>query len=748
MAVLLTVLSSFGAVVGLAVPAQAATPTVVSLTFDDGNADQLAAAQTLNAKGLKGTFYIISGVVGQANYLTQADLGTIEGLGHEIGGHTVDHIDLATVDAAEATRQVCSDRATLTGWGFAVTSFAYPFASQNAQAQDAVKNCGYNSARGLGDLKTEPGTPCADCVTAESIPPANPYLTAAADQVTSTWTLDDMKKWVTAAEAGGGGWVQLTFHHICDGCGASAADPTTSPALFNEFTTWLQDWQDGSTKQVKTVAEVVGGAVQPLTPGASITPPAAAGVNGVVNAGFEKVANGQPTCWTRNSFLNGGTNTPVFSTEAPGRTGTAASKITMTNYSSGDAKVLQNFDGSECSPTVVAGHTYSLRAWYKSDVTTQFAVHVRNTAGAWSYLTSSPYFAPSATYTQAVWTTDPIPAGTTGISFGLNIMANGTLVTDDYELYDTAGAPAVSPTTPTNPALAAAREGGADRFATSAIVSSSFPKDSPVAYIASGSNYPDALAGAAAAGFRDGPVLLVLKNEIPAVVSAELKRLSPESIVVLGGTEVISNGVQSTLNSIATTKRLGGADRFETAAKVSETFASGAPVVYIASGSNYPDALAGAAAAGVNGGPVLLVHQNEIPKVVSTELARLAPKKIVVLGGTTVISSALEKSLNSVAPTSRIGGADRFETSADIANSFAAGVPVVYVASGSNYPDALSGAAAAGSKGGPVLLVHQNEIPASVKAELDRLNPGRIVVLGGTTVISDALAASLGTYLK
>jgi putative cell wall-binding protein/peptidoglycan/xylan/chitin deacetylase (PgdA/CDA1 family) len=842
MATLLAVLGSFGAVVGMALPAQAATPTVVSVTFDDGNADQLAAAQTMAAKGLKGTFYIISGVVGQENYLTQAEVGTIAGLGHEIGGHTVGHVDLATKDAAEATRQVCNDRATLTGWGYKVTSFAYPFASQNAQAQQVVKDCGYNSARGLGDLKTAPGTPCADCAVAETIPPANPYLTAAADQVTSTWTLDDMKKWVTDAEAAGGGWVQLTFHHVCETgntCGFSPDDPTTTTALFNDFTTWLAAWQDGSTKQVKTVDEVIGGAVAAPPAAAPITPPAAAGVNGVVNPGLDVAADGQTTCWYNNSYLEPltATNTPVFSNVTPGRTGTgSASKIVMTNYSGGDAKKLQTFDGSECSPTVVEGHTYSLRAWYKSTVPTQFAVHYRNAAGVWKYETASPFFPASATYTQAVWTTPVVPAGASGISFGLNIMANGELETDDYELFDTNGAPALSLSTATPvitgtpqvgqqltaatgtwgpdpvtlavqwlangvdipgatgsaytpvadnagkvltvrvsgtkegyapqavssaataavapatvvPTPVVAREGGADRFATSALVSASFPTNAPVAYIASGANYPDALAGAAAAGFRGGPVLLVLKDEIPAVISAELTRLSPESIVVLGGTDVISNSVQSTLGGFAATTRVGGADRFETSALVSSnTFGTNVPVAYVASGSNYPDALAGAAVAGANRGPVLLVHQNEIPAVVAAELSRLNPQRIVVLGGTTVISSAVQTSLGTIATTSRLGGADRFETSAAVsASTFAPGVPVVYVASGSNYPDALSGAAAAGSKGGPVLLVHQNEIPASVAAELDRLNPARIVVLGGTTVISDAVQSSLQGYLQ
>lgn len=295
------------------------------------------------------------------------------------------------------------------------------------------------------------------------------------------------------------------------------------------------------------------------------------------------------------------------------------------------------------------------------------------------------------------------------------------------------------------------RAGGATRFETSALVSSTFPANSPVAYIASGSNYPDALAAAAAAGFQDGPVLLVHKDEVPQVIINELTRLNPTRIVVIGGTAVISDRVQSIVGRYSATTRIGGATRFETAALVSSnTFNPGVPVAYVASGSNFPDALAGAAAAGSKGGPVLLVHQNEIPASVTAELARLQPQRIVVLGGTTAVSAELQANLNRyIAPTSRLGGATRFDTAALVSrDTFPSGASTVYVSSGSNYPDALAGAAAAGSKGAPVLLVHQNEIPTAVAAELDRLNPNRIVVLGGTTVISDSLKATLQRYVQ
>ena len=108
---------------------------------------------------------------------------------------------------------------------------------------------------------------------------------------------------------------------------------------------------------------------------------------------------------------------------------------------SGDAKLLPQFDLGACSPTVTPGSTYSLRAWYTASAVTQYAVYLRSESGAWQYWTSSPWFASSASYQQAVWTTPVIPAGYNGISFGLSMFNNGSITVDDYALYDTVGAP-------------------------------------------------------------------------------------------------------------------------------------------------------------------------------------------------------------------------------------------------------------------------------------------------------------------
>ncbi len=434
-----------GAATGAAAPAAVAKPqTVISLTFDDGNANQQAAADLMNAKGMKGTFYIVSGFVGANGYFTRAGLDALKASGHEIGGHTVNHPDLATLPATEVSRQICNDRSTLMSWGYTVTSFAYPFASSVPANETAAKNCGYNSARMLGDLRSRFG--CTDCSYTESIPPSKPFYLKALDQVDNTWTLADLKASVTNAEKTGG-WVPLTFHNVC----ASGCDLNVTPTVFSQFLTWLAPRAASNNTVVKTVGQVVGGTVKPAVAG-PVTAPAGPGVNAVVNPSLETAGvNGMPSCWMTGGY---GSNTPVITTKSPARTGSVAGYVTVSNYVDGDAKLLPAFDLGACTPTVVTGHTYSMRAWYTSTVPTQFAIYLRTTAGVWQYWTSSPWFAANPVFSEAVFTTAAIPAGYTGISFGLNVFGNGTLETDDYSLYDSVGAPA--PTVAALPAPAVA----------------------------------------------------------------------------------------------------------------------------------------------------------------------------------------------------------------------------------------------------------------------------------------------------
>jgi putative cell wall-binding protein len=311
----------------------------------------------------------------------------------------------------------------------------------------------------------------------------------------------------------------------------------------------------------------------------------------------------------------------------------------------------------------------------------------------------------------------------------------------------------------TPPFPSVVRYSGTGRFETAADISAhTYPANCYcMAYIAYAYNFPDALAGAAAAGYRPGPVLLVnTTGPINSATAAELTRLAPELIVILGSTKVISADVEAALASYSGNPvvRYSGTSRFETAADISaHTFLADCGCrAYIAYAYNFPDALAGAAAAGYHPGPVLLVSSTgAINSATAAELTRLKPYQIVVLGSTMVISSDVEIALDAYAPghVIRLSGTSRFETAAAIsANSFDADCGcVAYIAYAYNFPDALAGAAAAGTVKGPMLLVNTSGVinPATA-AELTRLKPYRIIVLGSEGVISAEVFEALKAY--
>ena len=292
----------------------------------------------------------------------------------------------------------------------------------------------------------------------------------------------------------------------------------------------------------------------------------------------------------------------------------------------------------------------------------------------------------------------------------------------------------------------APRIAGSDRYETAAAVSRfAYVPPVPVVYVASGSSYPDALAGGPAARVGNGALLLTASNFLPDATAAELARLKPGRIVVLGGTGVVSSGVASALRSYTTggVTRLAGVDRYATAAAISASaFPAGATVVYVATGTGFPDALAAGAAAARVKAPILLVGPNAVPGATAAELTRLDPDQIVVMGGTSVVSDAILQRLTAYAGTvRRVSGPDRYATAASLsASTFAANsVGTVYVASGTSFPDGLAVGPVAGRGGSPLLLVPSNFLPVSVAAELRRLDPTRVIIIGGTAVVSNTL---------
>ncbi|GAA2233972.1 hypothetical protein GCM10009851_18720 [Herbiconiux moechotypicola] len=308
------------------------------------------------------------------------------------------------------------------------------------------------------------------------------------------------------------------------------------------------------------------------------------------------------------------------------------------------------------------------------------------------------------------------------------------------------------------------RIAGADRYEVSAAISASiaYPRlPVPVAYVVSGEAFPDALSASAVAGTLGGPVLLVTKSTIPDAIRAELTRIKPRKIIVLGGANSIDASVEAQLGAYSSSvNRIAGADRYEVSALASAGVFEVAPTgpgvdtLFLASGESYPDALSGAPATaatreGALPGPLLLTRRGDLPAVVEAEIRRLRPERIIILGGANTISDEVLAKLRTIQPAAfRIGGTDRYDTSIAI-SSFVGQSDTIYVTSGQNFPDALSGGPAGIIGRSPVFLTSPNAIPASLATYLSRPEnkPKRIIILGGPSSVSPAVEAGFAAYL-
>ncbi len=278
---------------------------------------------------------------------------------------------------------------------------------------------------------------------------------------------------------------------------------------------------------------------------------------------------------------------------------------------------------------------------------------------------------------------------------------------------------------------------GADRFHTAIEISKkSYPGEAPVVYIANGQNYPDALSAGPAASFEGGPLLLVRPDEIPADVAAEIGRLNPERIVVVGGTPSVSETVFTALEEMAeSTDRVFGADRFETSREIAEyAFGeAGATRAYVATGQKFPDALAAGGAAGVLDAPVILVN-GEAPALDTATadlLEELGVTEVRVLGSDVTVSEGIFSGLDSIAETIRLAGDDRYETARAINLDAFASADHAFLATGDNFPDALAGSAWAGAEGAPLFASRPYCVPGGVLDDLEALGVTKVTLLGG-----------------
>lgn len=288
------------------------------------------------------------------------------------------------------------------------------------------------------------------------------------------------------------------------------------------------------------------------------------------------------------------------------------------------------------------------------------------------------------------------------------------------------------------------RLSGIDRFTTAVAVSrEGYPGTAPIVYLATGADYPDALAAAPAAALGGGPLLLTNLTSLPAEVRTEIQRLRPQRIVIVGGSGVISAAVESQVRALApVVNRLSGADRYETARLIVDDAFGTVSNAYVATGRNFPDALAAAAAAGAAGNPVILVDGNarSLDAATSALVSRLGVRSVTIAGGAAVVSSGIATSFtNAGVSVRRQGGIDRYATALLVNQAAFSSASEVFLATGEQFPDALAGAALAGQRSAPLYIVPRTCVPSDIAADFTRVGAQRYTLIGGTGALSPAV---------
>jgi ell wall binding domain 2 (CWB2) len=404
------------------------------------------------------------------------------------------------------------------------------------------------------------------------------------------------------------------------------------------------------------------------------------------------------------------------------------------------------------------------------------------------YADTAPVTTASAVYTFTVTgpaTTSAAVVSVAGLTVNLTAAGTGVVTLTAARTLPTAlaigAAPAIG-------VLTTARTGGTDRYATAGqlFTQNSFVGGGAhVAVIASGANYPDALsANYLAAGLNAGVgtrVLLTDPNVLPQPTQQALITSGITTVYIVGGPAAVSTNVSNAIaamhvsnnnaNAFINVIRVAGADRYATNNQV-DLFngASAVNTAIVAVGSNFADALAAAPVIVTKKFPLVLTDGGTLSAAATSTLVNLGIRNVLIVGGTSAVSAAVEASIKALGITIayRIAGADRTLTASSIAtyettgtgtaafaatsayaalNGLGLNIAQVYVARGDGFADALAAGTVAGGVGGSaigaiLLTGDPNTLGAGIPGYLGgkAANVTTLTVLGLTSAVSVATA--------
>ncbi len=298
-----------------------------------------------------------------------------------------------------------------------------------------------------------------------------------------------------------------------------------------------------------------------------------------------------------------------------------------------------------------------------------------------------------------------------------------------------------------DPRIEVNRLHGSHRYETAIKISqAAFSDTAEAVVLATGLEFPDALAGVPLAYEKGGPLLLTRSDKLTDETAHEIDRLLKEgdTVYVLGGEAAVSEEVADELYYMDfEVERLEGEGRFDTAVRIAEEVTGNPEEVFLTTGLDFPDAVAASGPAAMRGAPILLTTPDELSEETESYLAENEEsiENIHVIGGETAVSDEV---MEVAGGTNRVSGAGRWETGIAIAEEFFPEPETATLATGLEFPDALAGGVYAALNDAPVLLTNYDELPEEVEdyfiGEEGIMN---VSVFGGDGAVSDSVLRAI-----
>ncbi|WP_347548755.1 cell wall-binding repeat-containing protein [Pseudalkalibacillus hwajinpoensis] len=296
------------------------------------------------------------------------------------------------------------------------------------------------------------------------------------------------------------------------------------------------------------------------------------------------------------------------------------------------------------------------------------------------------------------------------------------------------------------------RLAGNNRYETSVEISKEgWKQSSDVVVIGRGDLSVDALTGSVLAKKHNAPLLLTESDALPALVEAELDRLKPEKVYILGGQAAISETVEKQLASkgyLADIERISGGNRYETSVAVANEVGNSNEIIVTTGDDQSPDALSIAPYAASKQIPILLTSAAKLSEEAKVYMNAAKPVKATIIGGDNAVSPAVQEEIGQVSTVKRVAGNNRYETSVKIAETFDFENVSVFFANGDIFIDALPGSPFAAAMGAPVILMKQDGLTKEVEDYLNSSISREYYLLGGEAAISKPVEDRINKLAK